>query len=102
MIDSKSVNIDSINVERADTVWAMVERDADSGRRMTTREAAERLGVKPETVYAYVSRGQLTSHRAPGGAAAPSIRRRSTRCCGVPRAASRRPSRAPRSAPGSR
>ncbi|MFG2432454.1 citrate/2-methylcitrate synthase [Streptomyces sp. NPDC048590] len=37
------------------------------GRRLTTREAAERLGVKPETVYAYVSRGQLTSRRAPGG-----------------------------------
>ncbi|MFJ6855674.1 citrate/2-methylcitrate synthase [Streptomyces sp. NPDC091271] len=36
-------------------------------RRLTTREAAERLGVKPETVYAYVSRGQLTSRRAPGG-----------------------------------
>ncbi|OKI08148.1 citrate synthase [Streptomyces sp. CB02923] len=34
---------------------------------MSTREAAERLGVKPETVYAYVSRGQLTSRRAPGG-----------------------------------
>src|SRR6185312_4376974 len=25
------------------------------------------LGVKPETVYAYVSRGQLSSRRAPGG-----------------------------------
>ncbi|MEU3961814.1 citrate synthase [Streptomyces buecherae] len=35
-------------------------------RRLTTREAAELLGVKPETVYAYVSRGQLTSRRAPG------------------------------------
>ncbi|MFJ8882038.1 citrate/2-methylcitrate synthase [Streptomyces sp. NPDC102402] len=35
--------------------------------RLTTREAAGRLGVKPETVYAYVSRGQLTSRRAPGG-----------------------------------
>lgn len=34
---------------------------------LTTREAAERLGVKPETVYAYVSRGQLTSRRTPGG-----------------------------------
>ncbi|MGP3947773.1 citrate/2-methylcitrate synthase [Streptomyces sp. 7N604] len=37
------------------------------GRRLTTREAADRLGVKPETVYAYVSRGLLTSRRAPGG-----------------------------------
>src|SRR6478609_5459618 len=38
-----------------------------SAHRLTTREAAERLGVKPETVYAYVSRGQLSSRRAPGG-----------------------------------
>ncbi|MFC0598961.1 citrate synthase [Streptomyces palmae] len=36
-------------------------------RRLTTREAARRLGVKPETVYAYVSRGQLSSRRSPGG-----------------------------------
>ncbi|MFG2289798.1 citrate/2-methylcitrate synthase [Streptomyces sp. NPDC048595] len=36
------------------------------GRRLSTREAAERLGVKPETLYAYVSRGQLTSRREPG------------------------------------
>ncbi|WP_327113720.1 helix-turn-helix domain-containing protein [Streptomyces sp. NBC_01341] len=35
--------------------------------RLTTREAADLLGVKPETVYAYVSRGQLTSRRTPGG-----------------------------------
>jgi citrate synthase len=39
----------------------------DDGERLTTREAARRLGVKPETVYAYVSRGQLTSTREPGG-----------------------------------
>ncbi|WP_405984548.1 citrate synthase [Streptomyces sp. NBC_00872] len=39
----------------------------DEGQRLTTREAAERLGVKPETVYAYVSRGQLTSRRDPRG-----------------------------------
>lgn len=37
------------------------------GRRLTTKEAAELLGVKPETVYAYVSRGQLSSRRTPGG-----------------------------------
>ncbi|MET9393181.1 citrate synthase [Streptomyces sp. NPDC006624] len=39
----------------------------DTERRLTTREAAELLGVKPETVYAYVSRGQLSSRRAAGG-----------------------------------
>ncbi|MPY45465.1 helix-turn-helix domain-containing protein, partial [Streptomyces phyllanthi] len=37
------------------------------GQRLSTRETAELLGVKPETVYAYVSRGQLTSRRASGG-----------------------------------
>lgn len=41
--------------------------DGPGPRRLTTRETAERLGVKPETVYAYVSRGQLSSSRAPGG-----------------------------------
>ncbi|MEU6405644.1 citrate synthase [Streptomyces sp. NPDC046985] len=35
-------------------------------RRLSTRETAELLGVKPETVYAYVSRGQLSSRRGPG------------------------------------
>ncbi|MFJ8080168.1 citrate synthase [Streptomyces sp. NPDC096205] len=47
-------------------------RDQQSGagpaeRRLSTKEAAELLGVKPETVYAYVSRGQLSSRRAQGG-----------------------------------
>lgn len=37
------------------------------GRRLSTKEAAELLGVKPETVYAYVSRGLLSSRRTPGG-----------------------------------
>ncbi|MFE0512815.1 citrate synthase [Streptomyces sp. NPDC058964] len=37
------------------------------GRRLSTKETAEALGVKPETVYAYVSRGQLSSRREPGG-----------------------------------
>ncbi|MET7437625.1 citrate synthase [Streptomyces sp. NPDC004082] len=39
----------------------------DTGRRLNTKETAELLGVKPETVYAYVSRGQLASRRDPGG-----------------------------------
>lgn len=34
---------------------------------LTAREAAERLGVKPETLYAYVSRGLLRRVRTPGG-----------------------------------
>ncbi|WP_329139571.1 citrate synthase [Streptomyces sp. NBC_01476] len=38
----------------------------DDGR-ISTREAAGRLGVKPETLYAYVSRGLLGSRRAVGG-----------------------------------
>lgn len=36
---------------------------------LTTRQVAERLGVKPETVYAYVSRGLLTSRPASHGRA---------------------------------
>ncbi|GHH95813.1 citrate synthase [Streptomyces capillispiralis] len=49
---------------------AMRDQDpspVDTDRRLSTKEAAELLGVKPETVYAYVSRGQLSSRRAPGG-----------------------------------
>ncbi|MEU3663737.1 citrate synthase [Streptomyces sp. NPDC032940] len=42
-------------------------RPAATEQRLTTREAAELLGVKPETVYAYVSRGLLSSRRSPGG-----------------------------------
>jgi citrate synthase len=34
---------------------------------LTTDEAARRLGVKVPTLYAYVSRGLLESHRDPGG-----------------------------------
>ncbi|AXE23376.1 citrate synthase [Streptomyces globosus] len=37
--------------------------EAQDERRISTREAARLLGVKPATVYAYVSRGQLTSRR---------------------------------------
>ncbi|MGP4000765.1 citrate/2-methylcitrate synthase [Streptomyces sp. 8N706] len=47
----------------------MTDDTAGAARRgrLSTRETAERLGVKPETVYAYVSRGLLTSRRTPGG-----------------------------------
>ncbi|WP_328469819.1 citrate synthase family protein [Actinoplanes sp. NBC_00393] len=34
---------------------------------LTTEQVAERLGVKPATVYAYVSRGLLNSHRNADG-----------------------------------
>jgi citrate synthase len=34
---------------------------------LDSREAARRLGVKPATLYAYVSRGLLTSHPSPDG-----------------------------------
>ncbi len=34
--------------------------------RIDTAEAARRLGVRRESLYAYVSRGLLTSHKAPG------------------------------------
>ncbi|WP_371676322.1 citrate synthase [Streptomyces sp. NBC_01276] len=40
---------------------------AEGTRRLTTQEAARLLGVKPATVYAYVSRGQLSSRRDPVG-----------------------------------
>ncbi|MFD5886004.1 citrate synthase [Streptomyces sp. NPDC060334] len=44
------------------------ETDEAAGpRRINTREAARLLGVKPATVYAYVSRGQLGSRRDPVG-----------------------------------
>jgi citrate synthase len=36
-------------------------------RRLSTAEAARRLGVKPATLYAYVSRGLLSRERAPDG-----------------------------------
>ena len=38
-----------------------------SRRRLSTTEAAARLGVKPATLYAYVSRGLLGRERSPDG-----------------------------------
>jgi citrate synthase len=55
---------------RMDTVVSMRDQEAAPGhpeRRLSTKETAELLGVKPETVYAYVSRGQLGSRREPSG-----------------------------------
>jgi citrate synthase len=43
------------------------ERAAVSAERLSTAEAAARLGVKPETLYAYVSRGVIERQREPGG-----------------------------------
>ncbi|MCX5193906.1 citrate synthase [Streptomyces sp. NBC_00249] len=43
------------------------EPPSSDARRLSTQEAAHLLGVKPATVYAYVSRGQLTSRRDPVG-----------------------------------
>jgi citrate synthase len=40
-----------------------------SSSRLSTAEAAARLGVKPDTLYAYVSRGLLRSERGPDGRA---------------------------------
>src|SRR5689334_2428034 len=42
--------------------WGMADRPS-----LSTSEAAARLGVKPETVYAYVSRGLITRHLADDG-----------------------------------
>lgn len=42
--------------------------------RLSTAQAAERLGVKPETLYAYVSRGIIERHRHPGGASTYAVR----------------------------
>lgn len=44
----------------------MTDQPSESSDRISTREAARRLGVKPETLYAYVSRGLLGSRRAEG------------------------------------
>ncbi len=41
--------------------------DARGGRLLNTREAAEALGVKPASLYAYVSRGVLVRERVAGG-----------------------------------
>jgi citrate synthase len=49
------------------TVERAAARPVTARRTMSASEAARRMGVKRETVYAYVSRGVLTSHRGPDG-----------------------------------
>ena len=43
------------------------EQEPDGGRWIGAAEAARRLGVKPETLYAYVSRGLLRRERSGAG-----------------------------------
>ena len=45
----------------------MSDSDRDGEDRLGTEEVARRLGVKRETVYAYVSRGRLASRRSDDG-----------------------------------
>jgi citrate synthase len=49
--------------------WYPNGGDSAVARTMTTAEAARRLGVKPATLYAYVSRGVLTRDKTPDGRA---------------------------------
>jgi citrate synthase len=53
-----------INVDQINHDVVMAEPD---DRRLTANEAAARLGVKRETLYAYVSRGQLPRQRTADG-----------------------------------
>jgi citrate synthase len=52
-VDENSVNLDRINMSDL--------------TRLTAAETAARLGVKPESLYAYVSRGLLSRERGPAG-----------------------------------
>lgn len=52
-----------------DTTTRAIEGTAGepvSGKTLTADQAAQRLGVRLPTLYAYVSRGRLRSHRRPG------------------------------------
>lgn len=58
-------------------------------RWLTSLQAADRLGVKTSTLYAYVSRGMLTSHPSPGRRASRFDRAEVERLAGRPRAGGR-------------
>lgn len=70
MTDQGARGFDPAGTERRDDERPGTEppgAERLGAERLSTRETAALLGVKPETVYAYVSRGQLSSVRAPGG-----------------------------------
>ena len=59
--------INTVNVDRVNVDPINPEADVTApGTWITTTEAAQRLGVKRATLYAYVSRGLLRSERRPG------------------------------------
>ncbi len=45
---------------------AIQEPESDPPQQLTAKQAADRLGIKRETLYAYVSRGMLDRIRVPG------------------------------------
>ncbi|WP_235500496.1 citrate synthase [Leifsonia sp. Root227] len=70
-MDHLCVNVDHVNVEVAvqRVVPEDAPRDAEARAlpRLTAEQTAERLGVKIETLYAYVARGRLDRIRTPDG-----------------------------------
>jgi citrate synthase len=59
------INIDRINIRPGEV--RTVTESTTTGVGWTAAETAARLGVKPETLYAYVSRGQLSRRRSANG-----------------------------------
>ena len=55
-----------VNVDRTINVARSAETSESGGRWLSAAEAAARLGVRRETVYAYVSRGLLRSEAGSG------------------------------------
>jgi citrate synthase len=61
------VNVDLLNIDRINTeLESEGPMSPTPDGWITTAEAAQRLGVKRATLYAYVSRGLLQSQRRPG------------------------------------
>jgi citrate synthase len=69
-LDGWRLNVDHVNMRFVTTERTGIDEQDDPGT-LTVAETARRLGVKPATVYAYVSRGLLGRH--------PSSVRRATR-----------------------